>query len=110
LFVHLGGKKEGDSTQWILDTGATNHMMGERSTFSELDMGVHDIVRFGDGSVVSIEGRDTVLVKLKSGEHQALDWVYHITRLTSNIVSLGQLEENGFKILMENGTLKIWDQ
>jgi hypothetical protein len=108
LFVHLGDKMEGDCARWILDTGATNHMMGERG--SELDTGVHGTVRFGDGSVVGIEGRDMVLVKLKSGEHQALDGVYHIPRLTCNIVSLGQLEENDFKILMENGALKIWDQ
>jgi hypothetical protein len=110
LFIHLGDNKEGDCARWILDTGATNHMIGARGVFSELDTGVHGTVRFGDGSVAGIEGRDTVLVKLKSGEHQALNGVYHIPRLTSNTVSLGQLEENDFKILMENGALKIWDQ
>ncbi|WVZ61750.1 LOW QUALITY PROTEIN: hypothetical protein U9M48_011574 [Paspalum notatum var. saurae] len=84
-------------------------MMGERGFFSELDTGVHGTVRFGDGSVVGIEGRGTVLFKCKTGEHQALTGVYHIPRLTANIVSLGQLEGDGYKILMECGSLKIWD-
>jgi hypothetical protein len=69
LFVQLGGKSEGESTRWILDTGATNHMTGARSSFSELDTGVRGTVKFGDGSVVDIEGRGTVLFKCKDGEH-----------------------------------------
>ncbi|KAJ1257158.1 hypothetical protein BS78_K195100 [Paspalum vaginatum] len=109
LFVQLGDKKEGSHARWILDTGATNHMTGERGLFSELDTGVHGTVRFGDGSVVGIEGRGTVLFKCKTGEHQALTGVFHIPRLTANIVSLGQLEGDGYKILMDCGSMKIWD-
>jgi hypothetical protein len=78
LFIQLSEKSEGGSTRWILDTGATNHMTGERSFFSELDTGVHGTVHFGDGSVVAIEGRGTILFKLKSGEHQELAGVYYI--------------------------------
>ncbi|WVZ61596.1 hypothetical protein U9M48_011448 [Paspalum notatum var. saurae] len=109
LFVQLGDKKEENRAQWILDTGATNHMTGERGFFSELDTGVHRTVRFGDGSVVGIEGCGTVLFKCKTGEHQALTGVYHIPCLTANIVSLEQLEGDGYKILMDCGSLKIWD-
>lgn len=96
--------------RWILDTGATNHMTGVRKAFSELDTGVHGTVRFGDGSVVDIEGRGTILFKNKKGEHQALSGVYHIPRLTANIVSMGQLDEEGFKIQIEGGVLRIWDE
>uniref|UniRef100_A0A0A8XUW7 Retrovirus-related Pol polyprotein from transposon TNT 1-94-like beta-barrel domain-containing protein n=1 Tax=Arundo donax TaxID=35708 RepID=A0A0A8XUW7_ARUDO len=69
LSVQLDEKGDGGSTRWILDTGATNHMTGERSIFSELDTGVRGTVRFGDGSVVAIEGRGTIIFRLKSGEH-----------------------------------------
>jgi hypothetical protein len=99
----------GDSTRWILDTGATNHMTGERSVFSELDTKVHESVCFGDGSVAGIEGRGTVLLKCKNGKHKALTMVYHIPRLTASIVNLGQLEEDGYQILLFGGYLKIWD-
>jgi transposase InsO family protein len=40
---------------------------------------------------------------------QALECVYLIPRLTANIVSLGQLEEDGHKIVLHVGSLKIWD-
>ena len=92
-----------------LDTGATNHMTGSRSAFSELDTGIQGTVKFGDGSVVNIQGRGIVLFKCKNGEHQALTGVYHIPRLTANIMSLEQLNVEGFKILIEDGILTVWD-
>jgi len=109
LFVQLGDEHQGESTRWILDTGATNHMTGARSAFSELDTGIRDTVKFGDGSVVGIEGRGTVLFKCKGGEHQALEGVYHIPRLTANIVSLGQLDEEKYKWSCEDGVLRVWN-
>lgn len=84
-------------------------MTGFKSAFAELDTGTRGTVRFGDGSTVGIEGRGTVLFRCKSGEHQALTGVYHIPRLTANIISLRQLEEEGCRILMEKGELRIWD-
>jgi hypothetical protein len=62
-----------------------------------------------DGSVTSIEGRGTALLKCKNGAHKALTGVYLIPRLTVNIVSLDQLEEGGCRILLFEGYLRVWD-
>ena len=45
---------------WFLDTGASNHMTGCRSWFSELNESVIGTVKFGDGSLVEIKGRGDV--------------------------------------------------
>ena len=82
-------------------------MTGERSTFSELDVNVHGTVRFGDGSVVAIEGCGSVVFNCKNGEHRALTGVYFIPRLQANIISLGQLEEGGCRIVLDAGVLSI---
>jgi hypothetical protein len=110
LFVQLGENGGGDGARWILDSGATNHMTGVRTMFAEIDLRVHDTVHFGDGSVTNIEGRGTILIKCKIGGHKALTGVYYIPRLTTNIVSLGQMEEAGYKIVLEKGFLKLWDR
>jgi hypothetical protein len=57
LYVQLEEKGGGDNTHWILDSGATNHMMGVRTVFFEIDLMVHGTVCFGDGSVPNIESR-----------------------------------------------------
>jgi hypothetical protein len=109
LFIQLGENGGGDDARWILDSGATDHMTGVRAVFSEIDLRVHNTVRFGDGSVTNIEGRGTILIKCKTGGHKALTGVYYIPRLKANIVSLGQMEEAGYKIILESGFLKLWN-
>ncbi|XP_066320456.1 uncharacterized protein [Miscanthus floridulus] len=107
LFVQLGEKGDGRSTRWILDTGATNHMTGQRAFFSKPDTGIHSTVRFGDSSVVAIEGRSMILFECKNGEHRLLAGVYYIPKLTANIVSLGQLDEDDHEVRIKKGVLRI---
>jgi hypothetical protein len=103
----LTGNKD---TAWYLDSGASNHMTGNRDKFAELDSTVHGKVRFGDGSAVEICGRGVILMKCLTGEHRVLSDVYFIPRLKNNIISLGQLEENGCKYTGEDGVLTLWDR
>ena len=110
IFAAFDGAPDPDPTRWILDTGASNHMSGSRSAFAHLDSGIHGTVRFGDSSVVGIEGRGTILFTCKTGEHQRLPGVYLIPKLTANIISLVQLVEDHYKILIEEGVLRVWDQ
>jgi hypothetical protein len=109
-FAQLGENSGGDGARWILDSGVTNHMTTVRVVFSEINLRVHSTVRFGDGSATNIEGRGTVLIKCKTGGHNALTGVYYIPRLKANIVSLGQMEEAGYKFVLESGFLKLWDR
>jgi transposase InsO family protein len=99
-----------DPKRWVLDTGASNHMSGSRAAFSDLDGGVTGSVRFGDGSVARIEGIGTVLLACKSGEHRALAHVYYLPRLTANIISVGQLDETGYQVLVEDGVMQVRDE
>jgi hypothetical protein len=89
VFATLDGPEARDTRRWIFDTGATNHMMGSRAAFSDLDTGITGCVRFGDGSAVRIEGCGMVLFACKNGEHRTLSNTYYIPRLTANIVSCG---------------------
>jgi hypothetical protein len=110
LFAQLGKNGGGDDAHWILDSGATNHMTGVRTAFSEIDLRVHGTVRFGDRTVTNIEGCGTILIKCKNSGHKALTGVYYIPRLTANIISLDQLEEAAYMIELNDGFLKSWDR
>jgi hypothetical protein len=112
VFTQIGSRGEHkDHWWWVLDMGATNHMTGAiRTAFSELDFGIHSSVKFGDGSVIEIEGCGTIIFFGKGGEHRWLTGVYYIPRLKSNIISLGQLDEGGCHIYIKQGVLKICDQ
>lgn len=84
-------------------------MTGSRNAFAELDPAVYGTVRFGDGSLVNIEGRGTVLFVCKFSEHRALTGVYYIPHLTANIISIGQLDDAGSKVDIEHDILRLFD-
>ena len=48
---------------WYFDTGASSHMTGVRQVFSSLNETVHGTVRFGDGSLVKIEGKGSIVFR-----------------------------------------------
>ncbi|XP_073363112.1 uncharacterized protein [Aegilops tauschii subsp. strangulata] len=97
----LGAEEAPCDGRWFLDTGASNHMTGDRSAFAELDEGVTASVRFGDGSSMAIRGR---------GDHRALTDVYFIPCLQTSIISLGQLDEHGCTTKMHSGILTLYDR
>jgi hypothetical protein len=64
----------------------------------KIDTTVLGTVRFGDDSVARIEGRETVVFVCKNDESWSFNGVYFIPHLTTNIVSVDQLDEIGYKI------------
>jgi hypothetical protein len=102
VFTHLDEEKERDAGTWVLDTEATNHMSGCWVTFTKIGT-----MRFGDDLVAWIEGRGTDVFVCKNGESRSFDGIYFIPRLTTNIVSIGQLDEIGYKININTGVMKI---
>ena len=66
-------------------------------------------VKFGDASVVEIKSVGSVIFKAKTGEHRLLTGVYYIPTLKNSIISVGQLDENGSRVEIEDGVLRIWD-
>jgi hypothetical protein len=109
VFAHLHREEHVDAGVWHLDTGATNHMPSVRDIFAELDTAVRGKVRFGNGSVVAIEGQGKIIFECRNGEHRALTGVYYIPKLNANLVSLGQLDENGCDVRIFHGVCTIRD-
>jgi uncharacterized protein YheU (UPF0270 family) len=109
VYTHRDEEKERDAGTWVLDTGVTNHMSGCQSAFTKLDTVVLDIVRFGDDSVVWIEDHETIMFVCKNGEPRSLEGVYFIPQLATNIVSIRQLNEVGYKIDIDTDVMKIWE-
>ena len=76
--VHLGCVGTDQEQRWYLDSSASNHMMSSKAAFFELDDDVTGTVKFGHGSMVAIQGRDTIIFRCQNGEHRALTNVYYI--------------------------------
>ncbi|KAL8108091.1 hypothetical protein AgCh_024510 [Apium graveolens] len=64
-------------------------------------------VKFGDGSLVKIEGKGSIKIVCKNGEIRVLQGVYYIPTLRSNIISLGQLSEEENQVVMNGENLWV---
>ncbi|KAI0515512.1 hypothetical protein KFK09_008177 [Dendrobium nobile] len=110
LLKAKGEEKVAIEEMWYLDSGASNHMTGDKEKFIDLNEGVYGKVKLGDGSLVKIQGKGTVLLQCKTGEHKRLSDVYYIPMLCNNIISLGQLTEQGCKAVMQGEQLFLFDK
>jgi hypothetical protein len=79
-FLGMSCNDDDHLEDWYLDTGVTNHKMGRDNVFSELDRAVQGTVKFGDGSVVNICGKGTIIFSGRHSEHKVLTDVYWILR------------------------------
>ena len=102
--------KQDMSNLWYLDNGASNHMCGNQAFFKEIDQGITGKVRFGDDSLIDIQGKGSILFLLDGGEKKILNNVYYIPKLRSNIISLGQATEVGCEVKMKDNQLMLFDK
>jgi hypothetical protein len=94
--VLLANKDNGPEKEnvWYLDTGASNHMCGNKHIFIELK---------------EVEGEGNILIKLKDGTQKFVSSVYYVPEMKSNILSLGQLLERGYTVFMKDRSLYLRD-
>ena len=53
-------------------------------------------------------GHGTIRIKIHDGTIRTLMNVKHVPNLKKKLISLGALEENSCKIIMEDGVLKLY--
>ena len=84
-------------------------MSGQRDLFKDLDETVKGQVTFGDTSKVLVKGRGNISIRLKNGDHNYIADVYYVPAIKHNLLSIGQLLEKGYTLLMKNCNLIIED-
>jgi hypothetical protein len=85
-------------------------MTGNHTSFTELNETITGNIRFGDGLVVQIKGRGTIVFNIDGGPQRALTEVFFIPLLKSSVLSLGQLDEHACDIHIRHGVLTIHDR
>jgi len=94
---------------WYLDTGASNHMCGDENMFDELSKIEAGHVSFGDASKVMVKGRGPICFSQKNGRIGTIRDVYYVPDLKTNILSMGQLMEKGYSVIMKDRVLELRD-
>ncbi|KAG8365011.1 hypothetical protein BUALT_Bualt18G0058600 [Buddleja alternifolia] len=101
-----------DKNQWYLDSGASSYICGKRNLFMELDESISGNITFGDSSQVQVQvqGKRTILIRLKDVNHQFISNVFYMPEMKCNILSFGQLLKKNYDIHLKNKNLMMKDE
>jgi hypothetical protein len=94
---------------WIIDSGASKHMMGDQERLSDLNERKTSYkVELGDKSTYPVEGFGQASIKMESGNHVHLSNVLYVPGLEKNLVSISCLEYKGNRIAFIDEKVLSW--
>ncbi|MCI06951.1 hypothetical protein A2U01_0028013, partial [Trifolium medium] len=103
-------RDEGDCQEkWYLDIGCSTHMTGRKDWFTSLKATQNNNVKFADNSSLAVQGIGDVSIKRRDGKCSVISGVLYIPGIKCNLLSIGQLLEKDYKIMMENKILNVYN-
>ena len=90
-----------------MDSGASFHTTPHREIIQNYVAGNFGKVYLADGSALEVVGMGDVRILLPNGSVWLLEKVRHIPELRRNLISVGQLDDEGHSILFVGGTWKV---
>ena len=90
-----------------MDSGASFHSTPHREIIQNYVAGNFGNVYLADGSALDVVSMRDVRILLPNGSVWLLEKVQHIPELRRNLISVGQLDDNGHAILFVGGTWKV---
>jgi hypothetical protein len=93
-------------SSWIIDSGCTNHMMGEKKMFTSYvkNKDSQDSIIFGDGNQGKVKGLGKIAI---SSEH-SISNVFLVESLGYNLLSVSQLCNMGYNCLFTNVDVSVF--
>ncbi len=85
-----------DNNVWYVEYGASNHMISHGEWFRDIkDLKTLRFVKINDDTTHPITQIGKVLLSMQDGQTKYLKNVFHVPTITKNLVSIGQMVEEG---------------
>ena len=108
LLSSLSGTIQTSCDTWLIDSGASRHMTGYQTLLSNLDKREsNQNVILGDDARYAVRGVGATSFQLKLGKTLKMKDVLHVAGMTSNLVAISTLEDEGSDVLFSRGRVYI---
>jgi hypothetical protein len=95
---------EGLENKWLMDSGCSRHMIGDKKWFSSLTPLSHkEYVTFGDDKKGKVLGTGIIMVN----DYFILTDVALVDKLRYNLLSVSQLVDDGLDVLFCKSSLQV---
>ena len=109
LISALTGSVSLGNDTWLVDSGASKHMIGYKESISSLEKkeSPHKVM-LGDDSQYPIKGIGESSYKLDSRNPMKIKYFLYVPRLKKNLLSISTLDKAGFKFSFVDGKVLKW--
>ncbi|GJT27320.1 hypothetical protein Tco_0907595 [Tanacetum coccineum] len=107
LMAAVSKDKHDKVSFWFLDSACSNYMTGIKEWFIRLDETYQHKVRLGNGHRLEVKGKGDVRLTV-NGITQVITNVYYAPLLTSNLISVGQLQEKSLTFVIQGGVCMVF--
>jgi len=83
-------------------------MTGNKCLLSNLNKSFRENVKHGNNSIIRVMGKENVQVLMNRKKENIGD-VFYVLELKGNFISIGQLQEVGYAIVIQKGSCHIYD-
>lgn len=97
-------------SQWLVDSGASEHMCRNRSLFSSFQSVSQKSVIVGNGATISVLGCGQMAVQVNNGSdwiNTTIDNVLYVPELKTNLFSVNRAADRGYVIMTDDSTCKF---
>ncbi|KAH9662850.1 hypothetical protein KPL70_019489 [Citrus sinensis] len=95
------------SSEWILDIGATYHLCPIKEWFTDFRNLESGVVMMWNNQHCRTMGIGTIWLKMFDGMVKELKEIRFVTEIKKNLIYVGALEAKGYKVTIEDGTMKF---
>ena len=95
------------SDEWVVDSGASFHSCSSSEFMESYTPSSQGVVYLADNTPMKIAGKGDVMIRSTNGTVWKLRGVRHIPGLKRNLISVGQLDDEGYTSTFGEGRWKI---
>jgi hypothetical protein len=100
------------TSDWIVDSGATQHMTFEQEWFTTYEHISPRKVFMGDDTILEATGKGNIKATMQVGgklSHPTITQVLHVPKMKNNFLSVSKLISEGFKVGFDKDGWKVKD-
>jgi hypothetical protein len=97
------------SKTWLVDNGASQHIIGYKEILSNFETKYFaEHVELGDDKCYNIEGVGSISFRLEFGARLHMDEVLYVPGLKKNVLSFSTLEDKGYWVIFKDRKAPLW--
>jgi len=112
MFIATLSANDHTTYDWIVDSGATQHMTFEQEWFTTYERISPMRVFMGDDTVLEAIGKGSIKATMQVGgqlTHTTITQVLHVPKIKNNLISVSKLILEGFKVEFDKDGCKVND-